>query len=141
MMRTIMEKYAEELQESNKIIGMTEEKVAELPIIQDLCDIYKEDKENNLTLIDVIIALYSVVPATEKRSVNTINKLNGLISALENIIKENIEIFALGESQKQKMFNIALQHILNRSELAKSLSIDTIENVYVVDPIKNLLND
>jgi len=140
MTRTIMDKYSEELAESNKIIGMTVENVVNLPIIDSLCDIYKDSKENK-SVIDAIISVYSVVPATEKQSPTTLKKITELIKALESIIKENVEIFALSENQKDEMFKIALKHVLDNSKLIKTLSPETIEYVYVVEPIKNLLNN
>jgi len=140
MTRTIMDKYSEELEESNKIIGMTVSNVINLPIIENLCDIYKDSKENR-SVIDAIISAYSVIPATEKQSPVTLKKITELIKALESIIEENVAIFALSENQKNEMFRIALEHVLDKSKLVKTLSPDTIEYVYVVEPIKNLLNN
>ena len=54
MSKTIMDKYNEELEASNNIIGMTVDKVVELPIINSLCDIYKNSKDD-MSVIDAMI--------------------------------------------------------------------------------------
>jgi len=140
MSKTIMDKYNEELEESNKIIGMTVDNIINLPMIDNLCDIYKDSKEN-MSVIDAMISAYSVVPATEKQNVVTLKKITELIKALETIIDENVRIFALSDKQKNDMFNSILDHLLKNSKLVGKLSEDTIEYVYIVEPIKNLIKD
>jgi transcriptional regulator with XRE-family HTH domain len=73
--------------------------------------------------------------------VYTLKQISELIKALESIIVENVEIFALSDKQKDEMFNKVLEHVINKSKLIKTLSKDTIEYVYVVEPIKNLLRN
>lgn len=140
MSKTIMDKYNEELEASNNIMGMNVENIVNLPIISNLCDIYKDSKES-MTVIDAIISAYSVVPATEKQSATTLKKITELIKALENIIEENIKIFALSDIQRNEMFNKVLEYLLSKSKLIETLSEDTIEYVYVVEPIKNLIKE
>ena len=71
----------------------------------------------------------------------TLKKITELIKALENIIEENIKIFALSETQQNEMFNRVLKYLLSKSKLVNTLSEDTIEYVYIVEPIKNLIKD
>ena len=138
MSRTIMDKYNEELEASNNTMGINVQNIVDLPIIASLCDIYR-DSNDNMSVIDAMISAYSVVPATEKQSTVTLKKITELIKALENIIEENVKIFALSEIQKDEMFNKVLNHLLSKSRLVENLSEDTIENVYIVEPIKNLI--
>ncbi len=137
MCRTIIEKYNEELEASNNSIGVNIDNITSLPLISSLCDILK-DTEEDMSVIDAMVAAYSAVPASEKQSPITLKKLTELIKALEGIIDENISVFALSDIQKSKMFNKILDYVLLKTKVMEKVSGDTLESVYILEPIKNL---